>query len=151
MVVSNICYFHPYLREDFQFDKYFPNGLKPPTRSGLTDIQLSNLEWKNQGHRVAQRGSLGNWKVWTSEMFKDSLDLALYVCFILILVLTKMMHSEFRSIILYCTVLYIIYLAFCLQLVKTLNIFESNDNVVSEIRLREAFICGINTARWCPF
>ena len=32
VVVSNIFYFHPYLGEMIQFDKYFSKGLKPPTR-----------------------------------------------------------------------------------------------------------------------
>ena len=35
MVVSNIFYFHPYLGKSSNFDQYFSDGLKPPTRRWL--------------------------------------------------------------------------------------------------------------------
>ena len=41
VVVSNILYFHPYLGKDFQFDAYFSDGLKPPTRSTVFLLSVS--------------------------------------------------------------------------------------------------------------
>ena len=35
-MVSNICLFSPLFGEDFQFDLYFSDGLKPPTRIQFT-------------------------------------------------------------------------------------------------------------------
>ena len=32
-------HFHPYLGEDFQFDEYFSDGLKPPTSKPLQGSQ----------------------------------------------------------------------------------------------------------------
>ena len=35
-----MIYFHPYPWEMIQFDSYFPNGLKPPTRNMLVSTAL---------------------------------------------------------------------------------------------------------------
>ena len=44
MVVSNIFLFSPLFGEDFQFDQYFSDGLKPPTRRGVETCGLF-VDW----------------------------------------------------------------------------------------------------------
>ena len=45
LMVSNIFYFHPYLRKWSNFDSYFSNGLKPPTRWCLYISGMANHDF----------------------------------------------------------------------------------------------------------
>ena len=45
VLVSNIFYVHPCFGEDFHFDSYFSDGLKPPARSNRRAMALA--DWKS--------------------------------------------------------------------------------------------------------
>ena len=49
MVVSNICYFHPYLGKIPIFTNIFSNGLKPPTRLLSMCIMYLLFLYQNAG------------------------------------------------------------------------------------------------------